>query len=279
MEIPSYLWIDSVHFQITDEAQQGTASHRITDVWVIANGKNLGLYQIPARIPILENGATLLNIDAGIMLGGVPQLRAKYPFYTTYTLTADLQRERIDTLTPRFTYTHATQFYFIEDFESAGIRFNAYETSAPLEKTSDEALIFRHPQEDNNYSGIIELPYNDTIHHFEIRTITPVNLTAQDINYCLMEINFRITHDVEIGMIAHSAYSSIPAQQIPLAHLVGNQNPEWKKVYVNFTQRIGGSSSFQMKNFDIYIRATIPYNEKNARFLFDNIKIVYLPRN
>jgi len=278
MEIPSYLWIDSVDFQITDEVQQGTASQKITDVWVTANGKNLGMYQIPARIPVLEHGVTRLSIDAGVMYGGIPQIRVKYPFFTSHTLTADLQKGRIDTLTPSFKYTDFTKF-IIEDFESAGILYQAHGTSAPLRKTNDKDLVFHHPKEDNHYSALIELPYNDTIHHFEIRTVNPINLTYLNSNYCLMEINFCITHNVEIGMIAHSALSTVPAQQIPLANLSGNKNPEWKKVYVNFTKEIGEASSYQMKNFDVYIRATIPFSEKDARFLFDNIKIVYLPTN
>jgi len=282
MEIPSYIWVDSVDFQVMDEALQGTASHKITDVWITANGINLGMYQLPARIPILESGATRLNIDAGIMIGGVPQIRAKYPFYKTYNITTDLKKGKIDTIQPHFTYTDNAKFYLIEDFESAGMLFTATEKSAPLNKTSDESLIFHQPKEVNNYSGIIELPYtNDsaTVYHFEIRTVNPVNLTSQTIYYCLMEINFCITHHVEIGMIAHSANSSIPDRQIPLANLSGlndpkNEKPVWKKVYVNFTVEIGQASAYQMVNFDIYIRSTIPTNEK-AAYLFDNIKLVY----
>ena len=284
MEIPSYVWIDSVDFRIMNAGQQGTASHKITDVWITtSNGENLGMYQIPARIPILESGATRLNILAGIMIGGVPQKRFPYPFYMTYTLTADLKKGKIDTLIPHFMYdTSNTKFYLIEEFESAGILFAAYDKSAPLNKTSDNALIFHYPKEINGYSGLIELPYkNDsaTVYHFEIRTIDPINLTYLNMNYCLMEINFCITDDVEIGMIAHSANSSIPNQQIPLANLSGidktkPENPVWKKVYVNFTQEIRESSAIQMKNFDIYIRGTISTNEK-ARYLFDNIKLVY----
>ena len=283
MEIPAYLWVDSVDFQITNAADQGTASHKITDVWVTADGKSLGMYQIPARIPVLEDGVTRLHIEAGVMLGGVPQKRGKYPFYTIQMLNPDLKKGKIDTLIPHFTYTENAKFYWKEDFESAGILFTAYGKSAPMRKTSDEALLFHHPQEENNYSGIVELPYNDndtaTVYHFEIRTINPVELTYQSAYYCLMEINFCITHDVEIGMITHSANSIILDKQVPLANLTGyenisNQNPVWKKVYVNFTEEIGYASSDQMKNFDIYIRSTISTNEK-ARFLFDNIKLIY----
>lgn len=282
MEIPSYIWIDSVDFRITDEVKQGTASHKITDVWISANGANLGMYQLPARIPVLADGATRLSIGAGIMLGGIPQIRRAYPFYTSYDLTATLKKGKIDTIRPHFTYIDNAQFYLIEDFESAGFRFSAVGKSAPLNKTSDETLLFHHPKEDNNYSGILELPYtNDsaTVHHFEIRTLNPVNLTYLTAYYCLMELNFCITHDVEIGMIAHSANPALPDRQIPLANLAGVSNPKtdkpvWKKVYVNFSSEIGEESKYQMVNFDIYIRSTIAIGEE-ARYLFDNIKVVY----
>ena len=281
MEIPSYIWIDSVSFQVADEATQGTASHKITDVWVTANGKGLGLYQIPTRIPILESGPTRLTIDAGIMLGGVSITRFPYPFYTPYSLPSiNLKKGQIDTLIPSFTYTALTKFIFIEDFETAGIKFKPYGKSAPMTKTNDESLKFHYPKEKNNYSGIIELPYkNDsaTVYHFEIRTVTPVELTYNGMRDCLMELNFCITDSVEIGMIIHSVNPSSLDRQVPLANLYGinkteGEKPIWKKVYVNFTQDIGKATD--MKNFDIYIRSTIRSGEK-ARFLFDNIKLLY----
>ena len=137
-------------------------------------------------------------------------------------------------------------------------------------------MVFRYLKETNNYSGIIELPHNDTIKYFEIRTINPVNWTANSIAYCLMELNFCITDDIEIGMILYSANSAFPNQQIPLANLIGTkENPQWKKAYINFTQAIGEEGTrYQMKNFDIYIKTYSPVNGK-ARFLFDNIKLVY----
>ena len=291
MEIPSYIWIDSVDFQVSDPTSQGTASHRITDVRVTANGQSLGFYQLPAKIPILESGSTKLNIHACIMEGGVSIKRREYPFYTPYIVTADLKKGEIDTLRPSFKYTdgeHGAQFINIENFESAGMLYVAYGQSAPLNRTSDNALMFHFPKEINNYSGLVELPYyNDTlkenVYFFEIRSINPIELNAFTLNTCLMELNFRITHHVEIGMIAHSALSTIADRQIPLANLTGYDdinntsvsNNVWKKVYINFTDQIlNYSSNYQMKNFDVYIRATVE-EKKQARFLFDNIKMVY----
>jgi hypothetical protein len=283
MEIPSYIWIENVDFHTDRESEleQGTASHKITDVWITANGNSLGMYQLPARIPILEHGATNLTIDAGIMDGGVSVKRVVYPFYTPYSLTADLKKGQIDTLFPSFTYMKNTKFYLMENFD-AGTYFTAYGTSAPLNRTSDASLIFQQPKESNIYSGMIELPYvNDTatVYHFEIRTINPVELTYEKVYYCMMEINYCITDNIEIGMITHSSSSAYIDLQIPLANLVGNntnnESPIWKKAYVNFSQEIGVASGTQMKNFDIYIRGTISSKTKNARFLFDNIKLVY----
>ena len=280
MEIPSYIWIDSVDFQVLEPALQGTASHKISDVKIVANGQSLGFYQLPARIPILEHGNTRLSINAGIMINGIPQLKAEYPFYTPYILNVDLKKGEIDTILPHFTYTDNTEFYHIENFESAGMQYAAYGTSAPLNKTNDKTLIFHQNKEDNKYSGIVELPYtNDsaTVYHFEFRTIKPVELNSSKIYDCLLEIDFRITHNVEIGMIVHSALPNTADRQVALANLWGHDNINaadnvWRKVYVNFTQSIGEAN--QMKNFDVYIRATISSNEK-ARFLFDNIKLIY----
>jgi len=284
MEIPSYIWIENIDFQVANEAEQGTASHKITGVWITANGKNLGMYPLPTRIPILENGKTRIVIDAGIMVGGVSLKRVAYPFYASYDTTLNLKKGEIDTLRPIFTYMQNLTFKLMENFENAGNTFTAYGTSAPLDRTDNPDLIFRQTNESNNYSGIIDLPHtNDTatVYHFEIRTISPVDLTFRNSDYCLMELNFCITDNIEIGMIAHSASSSFINKQIPLANLSGvdrtkNEKPVWKKAYINFSQGIGEEgASMQMKDFDIYIRSTVTSSTKDARFLFDNIKLIH----
>jgi len=276
METPAYIWVDSIEFHVVND-NQGTASHKITDIRLTVNGTSLGLYQFPTRIPVLASGNTRLIFEAGIIDGGVAAKRRKYPFYTAYFMEVNLKKGEIDTLLPKFTYTDSTKFYFIENFESAGYIFKAHkEGGAPLEQTNDESLIFHYPKEPNNYSGIIELPYNDSIKYFEIRTTSQVELNANKISYCLMELNFCITDDIEIGIITHSANSEIKDQQIALANLIGskNQNPEWKKAYINYTEIIREAATSQMKNFDIYIKTYTPTSGK-ARFLFDNIKLVY----
>jgi hypothetical protein len=144
MEVPAYIWIDNVEFNVAGD-EQGTASHKITDVWITVDGQSIGLYQFPTRIPVLANGKTRLIIEAGIMDGGVAAKRRKYPFYKIFSMDANFKKGGIDTILPKFTYADYTNFYFIEDFEKAGIHFAAKDSiGAPLEKTNDKLLVFNH---------------------------------------------------------------------------------------------------------------------------------------
>jgi hypothetical protein len=92
-----------------------------------------------------------------------------------------------------------------------------------------------------------------------------------------MELNFCFDVNVEVGMYCHfSPSSGIKTQQIPIANIIGRpDNSEWNKIYINFTDEMRtATASNGMINFDVYMKCGIKEGE-NAKFLFDNIKIVY----
>ena len=54
--IPSYLVVNEV--SVSTLPAQGAPTHKITDLWVYADNQLIGVFEIPARIPILVNGET-----------------------------------------------------------------------------------------------------------------------------------------------------------------------------------------------------------------------------
>ncbi len=274
VETPSYVYIESVDFAAGDE--QGTSSSKIPDVWVTANGTSLGTYQLPALVPVLASGKTELIFEAGIKLNGLSVQRPKYPLYTLYKETVTLVKGRVDTISPSFSYQTSVKFSFIEDFESAGLKFYSIPGSAELKKTQDSSLIFHYRNEPNNFSGIIELPDADTIHYFDIRTTSPIYLNSNSVSECFVEINYCFTQNVEIGLYCYSSSSSVTTKQVPIANIVGTQdNLTWNKVYINLTDEMADATiNMGMTHFNIYMKSGISRGN-TARFLFDNIKVVY----
>jgi hypothetical protein len=192
-----------------------------------------------------------------------------------YKETITLTKGHTDTLRPVFTYMDIVKFPLMENFESAGLNFMPIAGSAPIEKTQDAALVFQYNKEINNFSGIITLPYADTIPFFEIKTTTPLYLNSQSVSDCFVEMNYRFTHDVEVGLYCHSTNTSYRTRQVPIVIVKGYSDAQWDKIYINLTDEMNDATlSMSMTHFDLYIKGGVPSGEK-ARLLFDNIKIVY----
>jgi hypothetical protein len=52
-EIPSFIQIDSFVMEDNVLADEGSLSHDIRDAWVFIDDEMIGIYELPARIPIL----------------------------------------------------------------------------------------------------------------------------------------------------------------------------------------------------------------------------------
>ena len=80
--VPSYVNIESIKLKTTPN--QGSASHKITDVWVFNDTEFLGMFPLPAKIPLLLYGEQNLTLQAGIKENGIGSTQKNYPFYYLY---------------------------------------------------------------------------------------------------------------------------------------------------------------------------------------------------
>lgn len=265
MSVPSYLYIDSAILK-TAYMQQGTASANITDVWVTVDGKNMGVYELPATVPLLVSGNVKVQLQAGIKKNGLSSLRPVYPFFSSDIRYLDMKKKSCDTLHPVFTYGTSTQFVYREDFEDAGIKLKAVDSSILITKTSDKKLLFSHPGETNHYSGCIHLKPEDT--YFEIQT--SVSLKKQ-LTYAFLEVNYNTTENIEVGIYYHYNGRTI---QVPICGVYATgkgETSQWKKIYINLTEAVNASS--YVSDYEVYIKG-VKTKGNEALYLFDNIKIV-----
>ena len=77
--IPTYLKIDNITLN------EGNTTSNITDAWVYINGQLQGVYELPAKFPVLEQGNTDIKVYAGIKNNGIASDRVIYPFYSSDT--------------------------------------------------------------------------------------------------------------------------------------------------------------------------------------------------
>src|SRR5258705_9372078 len=105
---------------VTDTVTQGSASHRITDVWLYVDNEPLGVYEMPVSIPVLAEGTHILSIRGGVIVNGIASTRVYYPFYAFYNDTVNLTRGAVTAVSPVVHYFSGTVFALDESFTGPG---------------------------------------------------------------------------------------------------------------------------------------------------------------
>ena len=121
--IPAYLYIDEMGLN-TDSASEGSDKHDIKDAWVSVNGEFIGIYPLPALVPVLETGVQEVRLFPGISVSGLADFRITNPLYTFYEEDVELEEGVVDTIQPSVGYDDDAIFLFVEDFETSNSMTN-----------------------------------------------------------------------------------------------------------------------------------------------------------
>ena len=259
INIPAYIYIEKITLPTTNYATEGSNSSKITDAWVYIDNKLIGIYELPAKIPILDQGDHKLTIRAGIKVNGIAATRAYYPFYDLFEQNINLKPETTDTVKPAVRYYPSTGFFqWMEDFESGGISLMKYSTSDTIiEKTSNPQLVF-----EGSYSGIAHL--DNTKKYLMSATINNYVLPVGN-NPVFLEMNYKTNNKIGIGLYANGT------QRIAVITL--NRCDYWNKIYINLTPMV--NSVTNVTNFKIFIEAYKEDDVDSPLLLFDNIKLLF----
>lgn len=136
---PAYLQIDSA--TITTTIPQGGDSHGIEDVWVYVDGQIIGVYPLPATVPIIPTGSTQeVRLVAGVKENGVNSGSKEYPFYEPISESIDFVAGETVTRSLTYRYIEDAVFDFVDGFEGntlLDLDFDENETDIQL--STDEA--------------------------------------------------------------------------------------------------------------------------------------------
>jgi hypothetical protein len=249
--IPVYLTIDSVILE-TDPTQQGSNSHKIVDVWMEVNSTNLGVFETPVQMPILEKGELRFVISAGVLENAGNNTRVKYPFYLadTFTITNAVPGEKYNH-TPTFRYRAATDFAFNETFDNGSNISNM--------GLAQDSNVF-----EGFASGHLVLAATDSAKQAESVILPNLN-EGQEI---WVEINYKSNVPFYVGI--NGLFTSGSVIRVPKLFVLAK--PNWNKLYIKFSNEIG---SLQADAYTLYFEALRPYGQTGQGDLYlDNIKVV-----
>lgn len=256
----------------TNPTLEGTASAKITEVWVFNGSDYLGAYPLPATVPLLLSGETNISLKPGIKDNGISSLPEIYEFYKSYDVVIDLVPGQTDTIRPSTSYDDNVIFEFIEDFESPNHIFSddidgVEETQ--IVTSSDDVF-------EGNRSGKIVL----TKDFPEITVATNINRTFKDLQknsvFVYLEVNYKSDVDVIWGIAAHpNAGNSL--DRTFAADPGFTARDSWNKIYFNLSQLLFDN---QEEAYQILLSSVIPIENgeltlDEAVIYLDNIKLIH----
>jgi len=260
-EIPSYIVINDIDLNIT-EINQGSASHAISDAYVFVNDILIGIYDLPAIIPVLNEGKVRVKVGGGIKQNGIYSTRLEYPFYTRYETDVNLVRGEFDTISPVLEYTTATKFTtFLENFDNSISFENGNNSDAPIMRITDSLITFEGP-----CGGIIL--DGDGQQRFDFYTPDISDIPRNNTSPVYMELDFKGNIFVNVGALYNDQFDYVIEYTLP-------PKDEWTKIYINLSNITGTKGSASNYNFLFaYSKSSTSFTGK-AEFYIDNVKIIH----
>lgn len=258
--VPAFVYVEPFDFQ-TSYINQGTAYQKIKDVWVFADGATIGVFELPATIPILKNGKGELRLEAGIEINGIATTRINNPFFEPVVIDDfNFVADSVKSVPPSTTYRESVEFVWFEDFEDPT---NSLDTS----NLGGNTAITRFSGEntfEGNFSGQIVL---DSTHNiFEAASFSSFQLPKNG-QPILLEMHYKNDYFFSVGVIEESLSQIIKTEIIILY-----ASEEWNKIYINFTDKVRSSSA---STFKVFVRTYLEDENSTATIMLDNMKLMY----
>ena len=257
--VPAYLIINEV--DLLTNSEQGFPSHNITDVWITVDEEFLGVYPLPARIPIIPTGSEMLiRINAGVKPNGTKNQSFVYPFYRAVEISRNLQAEEEFVFQPAFPYREDAKFDILEGFENTNVFINDLDGNF-------ETFMIRYNQDNNggNYSGLVELAGDRRIAELTTNTKFLSSNNAGGATY--LEFDYKTDVNIFVGYVVETSSQGIANDYL----VTFVPNNEWNRVYIDFT---GLFTRSDIENYRITFFME-HQGSGTSNVLFDNIKLVH----
>jgi len=253
-DIPTFIEIND--FQLSTTAAQGSDQHQINDVWAFVGGEPLGIFELPATIPVLEAGEQTITLIAGIRDNGLRSTPAIYPFYDRFETTLSLVPGETTIIEPALRYISNSVFELVEDFETNNLLL-----SGAIQRTTNS----RQVKEGTGSGSILLTNSEATVQS----SFTFLELPTSGALPVYLEMDYKTNVDLEVGLIGLDVSSS-PNPFVNFKVILSPIN-RWNKVYINFLEDL---TLFPREGYQLAFRVTNSSNTATPEILLDNIKLI-----
>ncbi len=273
--IPGYLNFQPFTLQSTDPSVHGSVSSKITHARISlldpvdSTTQLIGLFELPATVPVLDEGQKTAFIDPVIKANGNSFYLEAYPFYERFYGAVQLIPGEETEVKPTTAYKDGIKFVFIEDFEGASHIFENDQDDNPittLEASTTDVF-------EGEKSGKIVLDSANFLAVVATNDFYTIDFSKAGRIY--LEVNYKTEVPMEFGLLAVDNVSGL----VPNFEFVVLAKNEWNKIYFDLTDLIRTASP--VDKFHIVFRAFIPFQNgaptlDHAEVYLDNIKLIHL---
>lgn len=259
--VPSYIYIEDITLSTT--STEGSNSDNIIDAWVYVNGSNIGVFELPSKIPIHVHGNYTLQVFAGIKKSGLSALRVQNEFMVSFDTTVNSIPNRTDTIIPSVSYEAGATFW-VEDFEDPGVKFTT------LSYSDTSIFITNDPSEVLEGNGSGKIQFESSYRLFEAKTNElSFNNFPRGGKPVYVELEYKSNEILTVGIYHNNTSTSSAKEEYFNLFPTGDK---WKKIYLDLKDVV--SPQLKATEFDLYlevekIRSSLPL------VYIDNIKVIF----
>jgi hypothetical protein len=258
---PSYIYIPQLNF--TTRPGEGTSSQKITELWVYVEEEIVGVYDLPAYVPVLQEGRKNVRIFAGIKNNGLSSTRIRYPFFQPFDTILDFQGLKIDTLIPEFSY-YEDLVIDQKGFESGNFLIPSGANNGTFTVVEDDEDVL-----EGNRSGLGKLTTGQNILFYK----DDENLVLPGGSVYMLEMNYSCNNKFAVGLIANDGIT-IERNMVLVMNptTTGTGNPVWNKIYVDLGNVPSQNTTADF--FELYFESTPDNGVEEVEIYLDNLKLV-----
>lgn len=240
----------------------GFDTHKITEVWVFADGQILGVFPLPAMVPlsIVGDGDVEISILAGIRNSGINDTPVFYPFYKSIIQVITPEIGATYDIPLQFEYTPGTKIPINESFEASNVFTTDLDNNIDtnFEITNLESTL-------GSSCALVSL--TSSLSFFEVGSAIVVQSGDNARGASYLEMDYKGDGEIAIGLIKSLN------QRITLEYfLFVPGKTDWNKIYVDLTDKLS------ITDYDAYAIAigfTKTGNSTTSKLYLDNIKHIH----
>lgn len=245
---------------VVTTSDQGSGSHKITDLWLYVDGKYQGTYPTGNLMPIPSNNKSVrINVFAGIKNNGISDTRIFYPFFDFLTLDTVVEAGKSITRNMTFRYKPATNFVWKENFESP--------SGYSVKNVSSDTVFQVVPAPEGFEGRSLKLTLAGRSVRARIENSGDGFVLPSGNSNVYLEINYKCNTPFTIGLTSGDGSQTYPA-------LVVNAQENWNKIYVQLSTAVSSIVSNRYKVYFEFLKDAD--NSDQKQIYLDNIKLLTL---